>query len=158
RGGVDAVEVEEVEHDVDDRDLGGAPQRLVAIGDVHAVLEAAEVGADAVERDDLAVEDDRGAVEVASEALELREARDHGEAARADTADAAADAGDHPHPVPLDLVGPAVVVVGQRPGDGLHRLREVDHDPSERTAVHAGRMRAWPTPSRSLPTPTCPSS
>ena len=54
-----AVEVEEVEHDVADRNLLGPPAHFGRTADVHAVLQPAEAGSTlVVERDDLTVEHD----------------------------------------------------------------------------------------------------
>ena len=116
------VEVQDVEDHVGHRlALGQAPHRRLG-RQVHAPLQALEAGAALlVEGHDLAVEQRVARAERAPEPAQLRVAgRDVVEVARDQPRAPALDVAERPHPVPLDLVGPAVVARRQRPRLGEH--------------------------------------
>jgi hypothetical protein len=131
RRGVVAVELEQVEDEIGDRHGGRPANRLGAVVDVHALLHAGEAGvALGVERHDLAVEDRLVPVQHLGQAGQLGEPLGDLDAVGAAHLHRAVgvDAGHDPHAVPLDLEGPAVLVLaGERAGRRLHRLGQGDH-------------------------------
>jgi gas vesicle protein len=134
------VEVEQVEDHERDRVRGRPSPDDGLRGLVHPLLEALEARATVgVERHDLAVEHGLARAERVHEAAQLGVLRgDVVQVAALDVEAPGTDVGDRAHAVPLDLVGPALVVAGQRAEARLHRHDALGH----RLAAGVGRVHA----------------
>src|SRR5271166_58917 len=124
-----AVQPQQIEDHVGHGRVLGQAFGLGPGGHVHALLQGAEAWSPGgVEGDDLAVEDGAVRAERPPEASELRVAvGDLVEVAAVQVQPARLRVGDGADPVPLDLVGPVLLVGRQGPAAGEHRHEPLRH-------------------------------